>query len=159
VEAMRQGLLTARQLVNSAKRSNSPNSTSTSGVSGKRWWLLELLPGPLFSVEKDSWLFKLYTQLFLTTYFHAVGTCVMNTDTNPTREINDEDFSRSSSRCYGVEDGVVDNRLCVWGVGGLRVADASVIPRIPTAPTVATCMAVGAAAGRFIVEDAIRMGE
>mmetsp|Transcript_25421 Transcript_25421/g.34969 ORF Transcript_25421/g.34969 Transcript_25421/m.34969 type:complete len:583 (-) Transcript_25421:189-1937(-) len=146
-ESMRLGLLTARQLVDSAKRSNTPNSSITIGVSGRRWWSLELLPGPFFTTEKDSWLFKLYTQLFLTTYFHASGSCAMKTTNDAATAMT------NNNGCYGAEDGVVDSRLCVWGVSGLRVADASVMPRISTAPTVATCLAVGAAAGRFIVED------
>ena len=46
---------------------------------------------------------------------------------------------------------VVDDELRVLGVKRLRVADASVMPHIPSGPVAATCMAVGVAAFEFIV--------
>ena len=45
-----------------------------------------------------------------TTYFHPVGTCRMGRDAMA----------------------VVDSRLRVYGIEGLRVADASVMPAIPS---------------------------
>ena len=48
----------------------------------------------------------------------------------------------SSSSFLVVEKGVVDERLHVLGVSGLRIADSSVIPFIPAAPIAATCMTI-----------------
>ena len=45
---------------------------------------------------------------------------------------------------------VVDSKLRVIGVKGLRVADASVIPKIPSGPIAAVCMAIGVAAAEFL---------
>jgi choline dehydrogenase-like flavoprotein len=47
---------------------------------------------------------------------------------------------------------VVDYKLRVLGVNGLRVADASVMPHIPSGPISATCMAMGAACAEFLHE-------
>ena len=56
--------------------------------------------------------------------------------------------------------GVVDESLRVNGVSGLRVADASVFPCIPSGPIAAVCMAVGEAAFRFLMlEDRRIVGE
>ena len=56
-----------------------------------------------------------------TTYFHEAGTCRMGKDKNA----------------------VVDAKLKVNGVRGLRVADASVMPRIASVATMATCVLIG----------------
>jgi choline dehydrogenase len=56
-----------------------------------------------------------------TTYFHEAGTCRMGKDKNA----------------------VVDANLKVNGVRGLRVADASVMPRIASVATMATCVLIG----------------
>ncbi len=53
---------------------------------------------------------------------HGCGTCCMGAATDP--------------------DAVVDERCGVRGVDGLRVVDLSIVPRVPTAPTNATAMAV-----------------
>ncbi|MFC4942421.1 GMC family oxidoreductase [Pseudonocardia sp. GCM10023141] len=57
-----------------------------------------------------------------TTYFHEVGTCRMGND----------------------PDAVVDPHLRVNGIRNLRVADASIMPRIPAVATMATCVLIGA---------------
>jgi choline dehydrogenase len=57
-----------------------------------------------------------------TTYFHEVGTCRMGRDTAA----------------------VVDPQLRVNGVRNLRVADASIMPRIASVATMATCVLIGA---------------
>ena len=57
-----------------------------------------------------------------TTYFHETGTCRMGRD----------------------PAAVVDPQLRVNGVQNLRVADASVMPRIPGVATMATCVLIGA---------------
>lgn len=48
---------------------------------------------------------------------------------------------------------VVDTRLKVRGVTGLRVVDASVIPEIPNAHTNAATIMIGERAAQFIKED------
>ncbi len=66
------------------------------------------------------------------TVFHACGTCRMGTDVAS----------------------VLDERLRVRGVGGLRVVDASVFPAIPTGNTNAPAIMVGERASDLILEDA-----
>lgn len=56
-----------------------------------------------------------------TTYFHEVGTCRMGKD----------------------NDAVVDGKLRVRGVQNLRIADSSIMPRIPAAATMASCALIG----------------
>jgi choline dehydrogenase len=45
---------------------------------------------------------------------------------------------------------VVDGRLRVYGVEGLRVADASIMPRVTTGNTVAPCVVIGEHAAAFL---------
>ncbi|MEM1383913.1 MAG: GMC family oxidoreductase N-terminal domain-containing protein [Pseudomonadota bacterium] len=54
----------------------------------------------------------------------------------------------------GSEERVTDHRLKVCGVDGLRVADASVMPTIPSAPTLATTVMIAEKAAQMIREDA-----
>jgi choline dehydrogenase len=68
----------------------------------------ELIPGPKASVEEIQELARLASASF----GHAVGTCKMGVD----------------------KLAVVDPELRVHGILGLRVADASVMPRIITGP-------------------------
>jgi choline dehydrogenase len=56
-----------------------------------------------------------------TTYFHQAGTCRMGTD----------------------KDAVVDAKLRVNGVQGLRIADSSIMPRIASVATMASCALIG----------------
>jgi choline dehydrogenase len=48
---------------------------------------------------------------------------------------------------------VVDARLRVYGVSRLRIADASVMPLIPSANTQATIYVIGAKAAAMLLED------
>jgi choline dehydrogenase len=50
-------------------------------------------------------------------------------------------------------DAVTDPRLRVRGIRGLRVADASVMPRLTSGNTNAPSMMIGARAARFIAEE------
>ena len=52
-----------------------------------------------------------------------------------------------------ISEGVADLRLRVHGVSGLRIADASVMPRPPSGNTHATCMMIGERAAAFILEE------
>lgn len=45
---------------------------------------------------------------------------------------------------------VVDNELKVYGIQGLRIADASVLPRITTGNTMAPCVVIGERAADLI---------
>lgn len=56
-----------------------------------------------------------------TTYFHEVGTCRMGKD----------------------NEAVVDGRLRVRDIQNLRIADSSIMPRIPAAATMASCALIG----------------
>jgi choline dehydrogenase len=44
----------------------------------------------------------------------------------------------------------VDSRLKVYGIDSLRVADASVMPRVTTGNTMATCVVIGERAAELI---------
>ena len=48
---------------------------------------------------------------------------------------------------------VVDGRLRVYGVEGLRVADASIMPRVTTGNTMAPCVVIGEQAATFLQDD------
>jgi choline dehydrogenase len=54
------------------------------------------------------------------------------------------------------EDAVVDARLCVHGVAGLRVADCSIMPDIVSGNTNAAAVMIGEKASDLILEDAAR---
>jgi choline dehydrogenase len=84
----------------------------------------ELIPGPTAGPQEVQELARLGSASF----GHAVGTCKIGVD----------------------EMAVVDPQLRVRGVRGLRVADSSVIPRIPTAPTNAATFMVAGKAGQLI---------
>jgi choline dehydrogenase len=45
---------------------------------------------------------------------------------------------------------VVDDQLKVYGVDGLRIADASILPRVTTGNTMAPCVVIGEQATAFL---------
>jgi choline dehydrogenase-like flavoprotein len=85
----------------------------------------ELKPGPEASTDEEI---EGALRERVEHIYHPVGTC----------------------RIGGDDSAVVDTRLRVHGVEGLRVADASVIPSIPSANTNATVYAIAERAADFI---------
>ena len=89
------------------------------------WGATELYPGPATDVVD-------YVRKTAITYHHQVGTCKMGTDAAA----------------------VVDPRLRVHGIEGLRVADASIMPMVTTGNTNAPSIMIGERAAEFMVADA-----
>jgi choline dehydrogenase len=85
----------------------------------------ELVPGPKATADEIRELARLASASF----GHAVGTCKMGVDSLA----------------------VVDPMLCVHGLLGLRVADASVMPRIITGPTNAPTHMIAGRAAQLIL--------
>lgn len=94
----------------------------------------ETLPGP--SVQSDD---EILAALYLMSgpSFHTSGTCSMGSS----------------------EDDVVDERLRVRGVSGLRVADLSIFPTQVSGNTNGPVMAAGWRAAEIILEDDARHGQ
>lgn len=91
----------------------------------------ELLPGA--QVDDDAAI-EAYIRKTAWTVFHQCSTCRMGSDPATS---------------------VVDPRLRVRGVDGLRVADASIFPTIPTGNTNAPAIMVGEKASDLILQDAL----
>lgn len=90
------------------------------------WGAVEVYPGPEVSDSGvEDWVRR--TAI---TYHHQVGTCRMGTD----------------------PEAVVDPRLRVHGVAGLRVIDASVMPTVPTGNTNAPAAMIGERGAQFFLE-------
>lgn len=81
--------------------------------------------------ESDEEIIR-YMREFIETDYHPVGTCKMGND----------------------DQAVVDSRLRVRGVEGLRVADASIMPTICRGNTNIPCMMIGDKAAEMILADA-----
>jgi choline dehydrogenase len=89
----------------------------------------EVLPGP--NVNSDQEMLE-YIRDYGSTIFHPTSTCRMGQD----------------------DMAVVDERLRVRGLEGLRVADASVMPTVVSGNTNATCIMIGEKAADMILQDA-----
>ncbi len=88
------------------------------------WGAEEVAPGP--DVTGDA--LSAFVRTAFTSYCHPVGTCALGED----------------------EDSVVDSGLRVRGLTGLRVADGSVIPAIPSNNINATVYAIAERAAEFL---------
>jgi len=85
----------------------------------------EIEPGASAVSEADLTAFM---RRAVDTIYHPAGTCRMGTD----------------------DSAVVDARLRVRGVAGLRIADASVMPTVVSATTHAACVMIGAKAAELV---------
>jgi choline dehydrogenase len=83
----------------------------------------ELVPGEANLEE--------YIRANATTLWHPAGTCKIGKD----------------------KDSVVDSKLKVHGIEGLRVADASVMPTVTSGNTVAACFLIGQRCADFILNE------
>lgn len=92
------------------------------------WPSTEALPGPAIP---DTALGD-HLRAGVSTYFHYAGTCRLGTD----------------------QLAVVDPELRVHGITGLRIADASIIPAVPTANTNATVLAIAERAAELVRDGA-----
>jgi len=86
----------------------------------------ELAPGDLSEGALDA-----YIRNGLTTFWHQSGTARMGND----------------------DGSVVDSRLKLRGIAGLRIADASVLPHVTAGNTMAPCIIIGEQAAAFIRQD------
>ncbi len=84
--------------------------------------------------------FPSYVAEFTNPYYHWCGTCAMG-----------EESMDAEQSAF-----VVDEHLCVRGITGLRVCDASVFPGCISAPTALTCAALGRAASVFVRGDQVK---
>ena len=88
----------------------------------------ELVPGPHCQTPED---WERYLRSDSITIFHPCGTCKMGND----------------------ETSVVDNRLRVHGIDGLRVIDASIMPHLVSGNINAPVIMIGERGADFVLED------
>jgi len=91
----------------------------------------EYAPGPAVDDMDDEAILE-WVRNTATTIYHPTGTCKMGPD----------------------RMAVVDSRLRVHGIEGLRVADASIMPVITSGNTNAPSIMIGEKASDLIMEDA-----
>ncbi|MGZ4243387.1 MAG: GMC family oxidoreductase [Solirubrobacteraceae bacterium] len=100
----------------------------------RAWGARELYPGPDVASTAQT---RDYVRRTAISYHHQVGTCRM-----------------------GVDPGaVVDSRLRVHGLDGLRVADASVMPAVISGNTNAPSLMIGERAADFLAAEASAAGQ
>jgi choline dehydrogenase-like flavoprotein len=92
------------------------------------WGARELYPGPEVTSEDAI---RDWIRRSAITYHHQVGTCKMGVD----------------------DEAVVDPRLSVHGVEGLRVADASIMPVVTSGNTNAPAVLIGERVAEFVTQD------
>ncbi len=91
----------------------------------------ELAPGPGLASDEEI---LAWVKAVAETTYHPVGTCKMGTDGDPMA--------------------VLDERLRVRGIVGLRVADASVMPTLTSGNTNAPSIMIGEKAADMVLADA-----
>ncbi|MGV9670077.1 GMC family oxidoreductase [Gordonia sp. NPDC003504] len=94
------------------------------------WVVREVFPGT--DVDDDEALSEALRATHQTVY-HVSGTCRMGADDDPLA--------------------VLDSRLNVWGVNGVRVVDASVMPTLTSVNPVGTIMSIAERAAELIATD------
>jgi choline dehydrogenase len=92
------------------------------------WGVKEVTPGPSVSTDAET---DRFVRANLGSYYHYAGAAKMGTD----------------------ELAVVDPRLRVRGVEGLRVADASVIPELPSGNCQTAVVMIAERAAEFVKQD------
>jgi choline dehydrogenase len=92
----------------------------------------EMTPG--IEVQTDEQILE-YIRKDAVSVYHPVGSCKMGND----------------------EMSVVDHRLRVHGIGGLRVADASIMPTIVSGNTHAACVVIADKCADMILEDSLKL--
>ena len=92
----------------------------------------EHAPGPSVALDDDAAILE-WARNTATTIYHPTGTCKMGSDPMA----------------------VVDARLRVHGIDGLRVADASIMPVITSGNTNAPAIMIGEKASDMVLEDAV----
>ena len=95
----------------------------------------EHAPGPSVGADDDAAILD-WARNTATTIYHPTGTCKMGGDPMA----------------------VVDARLRVHGITGLRVADASIMPVITSGNTNAPAIMIGEKASDMVLKDALRSG-
>ena len=90
----------------------------------------EIMPGPAARTDAEL---RDYALKNTGTIFHPVGTCKMGPDSDTMA--------------------VVDHRLRVRGLSGLRVADASIMPNIVSGNTNAPSIMIGERCAEFVLSD------
>jgi choline dehydrogenase len=90
--------------------------------------LAELDPGPKVQSDEDI---RAWIRANAETIYHPVGTCKMGNDA----------------------DAVVDAQLCVHGIRGLRVADASIMPTLIGGNTNAPTTMIAEKAAAFVLQE------
>jgi choline dehydrogenase-like flavoprotein len=91
------------------------------------WRQQEVFPG-ISAASRDA--YRAFTRSAAISFHHPIGTCRMGNDA----------------------DAVVDGRLQVRGIAGLRVVDASVMPSLPQAMVNAATLAVAEKAADFVLD-------
>jgi choline dehydrogenase len=91
------------------------------------WRKREAFPGPRVRTKAEI---REHIRQTLVTYHHQVGTCAMGID----------------------ELAVVDPELRVYGIEGLRVADASIMPAVPSGNTHAAATMIGERAADLVLD-------